>query len=167
MLAAKAELGEEARLLAIADLATPLPATAALRDVERLHGRAELDRLERRTEQAMERLQEVLAYDAGYLPAREALVKAALALGDGDLAMRWSASAVDVRQGHGPIYAAREQVELPTTLLGLDAALVNFAPQIADGPDLALAIAQRATVQLRRALRQEAEGRRDATTGAR
>ena len=165
-LAARPELDDDARRLAIADLATPLPATAALRDVERLHGRAELDRLEGRPAEAMERLQEVLAYDAGYLPAREALVKAALALGDGELAMRWSASAVDVGQGHGPIYFAREQVELPTTLLGLDAALVNFAPQIADGPDLALAIAQRATVQLRRALRQEAEGRRDRALAA-
>ena len=159
-LAAKPELTDAERARAIADLQAEPPATAALSDVERLLGRAELDRLESRPEQAMARLQEVLAYDPGCIAARNALVKVALTLGEAALAMHYSASAVDFEQGHGPIYVAQERFRLPTTLLGLDAALVNFAPQLADGPDLALAIAQRATVQLRRALRHETEGDR-------
>ena len=68
--------------------------------------------------------------------------------------MRWSASAFDFEQGHGPIYLAREQLSLPTTLLGLDTALVSFAPQLADRPDLALAMAR----LLRRALDQAPPG---------
>jgi len=165
-LASRAAPSDLERRRALEDLSTELPPTAALGDVERLYGLAERRRLEGCPEQALELLQEVLAYDPGHVAARKALVRVALALGDADLALHHSASAVDLEQGHGPIYLARERIELPATLLGLDAALVNFAPQVADGPDLALAIAQRATVQLRRALRHEAAGDRERALAA-
>ena len=41
-----------------------------------------------------------------------------------------------------------EALALPTTLLGLDAALVNFAPRPADGPDLADALGSRGAFEL-------------------
>ena len=59
---------------------------------------------------------------------------ATAALGDGEPAMRWSASAFDFEQGHCPIYLAREQLALPTTLLGLDAALVTCAARCNSPP---------------------------------
>ena len=165
-LAACAGLDDARRRVAIADLSIPLPATAALSGVERLRGRAELHRLEGRHEQARELLQEVLACDAGDVAARKSLVQVALALGDAALALHHSASAVDFEQGHGPIHLARERLHLPRALRGLDAALANVAPALAGEPDLALAIALRATVQLRRALRLEEEGDRERALAA-
>jgi tetratricopeptide (TPR) repeat protein len=66
---------------------------------------------------------------------------------------------VDVQQGFGPIYLARERKLLPSSILGLDAALVDFGPELADGPDNAFAFAHRGLVHLRRALRLDADGR--------
>jgi tetratricopeptide (TPR) repeat protein len=131
---------------------------SVLTSVDLLFGHAELNRLQGNMEQAMEMLKEVLAYDATHVAARTSLAHVALALGDDNLARHYAVSAVDLQQGYGPIYLAREQRWLPTTILGLDAALVDFTPQLAEGSDNAVALAHRGLVQLRRALRLDAEG---------
>ncbi len=158
MLAALPALTETERSAAIADLSTPIRKRSVLTDIDLLFGHAELRRLQGHMEQAMEMLNEVLAYDATHVAARTALARVALALGDDNLARHYAASTVDLQQGYGPIYLARERRMLPTTILGLDAALVDFAPQLAEGPDNALALAHRGLVQLRRALRLDGEG---------
>jgi tetratricopeptide (TPR) repeat protein/predicted Ser/Thr protein kinase len=160
MLAARPTLTESERASAVADLSTPIRERSVLTGVDLLFGRAERLRLEGRPEEAMETLNEVLAYDPTHVAARASLAKVALALGEDDLARQYAISAVDLQQGYGPIYLARERRTLPTAILGLDAALVDFAPQLADGLDNSLALAHRGLVHLRRAIRLEAEGNR-------
>ncbi len=166
VLAARPSLSERERATAIADIEQGLDARAELVQVDRLFGRGELRRLQGRTREAMDLLQEVLAYDVIHVAARNSLARLALELGDQDLARHYAVSAVDLQQGFGPIYLARERRVLPVAILGLDGALADFAPEIADGADNALAYAQRGLVQLRRALRLEAEGRRDEARAA-
>jgi tetratricopeptide (TPR) repeat protein len=161
MSAARRDLTEPERQAAIADLTSALGAGAALTAVDLLHGRGELFRLQSQLDQATECLREVLAYDVMHVGARNSLARIALLRGEKDLARYYSVSAVDLQQGFGPIYLARERRLLPTTILGLDAALVDFASQLADGPDNALAFAHRGLVHLRRALRLGAEGRHE------
>jgi serine/threonine-protein kinase len=162
MRAARQSLTEPERVAAIADLKSGLGPDSAVTGVDLLYGRGQLHRLEGRLEQAAELLEEVLAYDVMHVGARTTLAHVALALGDSDLARHYSVSAVDVQQGFGPIYLARERKLLPTSILGLDAALVDFGPELADGPDNAFALAHRGLVHLRRALRLDAEGKHEA-----
>jgi serine/threonine-protein kinase len=161
MIAGRRELTEADRNRAIADLASALGAHASLTDVDLLFGRGELRRLEGEPREAMELLKEVLAYDTMHVGARSSLSRIALELGDQDLARHYAVSAVDLQQGFGPIYLARERGFLPTTILGLDGALVDFASSLVDGPDNALAFAHRGLVHLRRSLRLGAEGRHE------
>ncbi len=165
-LAAQTTLTEAERARAVADLATPIGARSVLTSIDLLHGRAERDRLEGRHERAKELLEELLAYEPTHVAAWLSLSRVALALGEDDLARHYAASAMDVQLGHGPIYLARETRALPTVVAGLDGALVDFARELADGPDLALALAQRGIVQLRRALRLAADGNRDQALAA-
>jgi tetratricopeptide (TPR) repeat protein/predicted Ser/Thr protein kinase len=161
MAAARPSLGDAERAAAIADLRSALGGDPALTNVDRLYGRGEVARLEGRLAEASELLREVLAYDAVHVGARTSLSWVALAAGDDDLARHYSVSAVDLLQGFGPIYLARERRLLPTNILGLETVLVDFAPALADGPDNGLALAHRGLVQLRRALRLARENRRD------
>jgi tetratricopeptide (TPR) repeat protein/predicted Ser/Thr protein kinase len=158
VLAAEPGLGDADRALAIAELGAPIRQRSVLTNVELLFGRAELHRLQGNTEQARQELEEVLAYDVGHVAARTSLAHVALAMGDLDLARHVSASAVDLQLGFGPVYLAREQRQLPTAILGLDAALVDLGPLLAAEPDMALAMARRGLVQLRRAVRLAGEG---------
>ncbi len=159
MIAARPNLTDAERETAIADLASALDARAFLTGVDLLYGRGELKRLQGRTEEAKELLREVLAYDVMHVGARTSLMRIAVALGEHELARHYSVSAVDLQQGFGPIYFARERTRLPTTILGLEGALVDFSTDLADGPDNALALAHRGLLHLRRALRLTAEGR--------
>ncbi len=162
MSAARPALTEPERQAAIVDLTSALGApSASLTAVDLLYGRGELNRLQGRLEQATELLKEVLAYDLMHVGARTSLAHIALLRGENDLAQHYSVSAVDLQQGFGPIYLARERRLLPTAILGLDAALVDFAPQLTEGADNALAFAHRGLVHLRRALRLDAEGRHE------
>jgi tetratricopeptide (TPR) repeat protein len=161
MLVAQPELTPEEVRQAVADLATPIGERSVLTDIDILFGAAELARLQGRYEQAMEMLQEVLVYDFAHVAARNSLMRVALALGDHDLARHYAVSAVDLQQGYGPIYLARERRMLPTTILGLEGALVDFSPQVADGLDNVLAWAHRGVVHLRRSLRFASAGNRD------
>lgn len=103
----------------------------------------------------------MLAYDTMYVPARVALAKAARALGQSDLAVYYSASALNVQQGFGPIFQARERTRLPTSILGLEGALVDYSDAVRDTHDHAPALAWRGLSRLRRALRLEREGSLD------
>ena len=141
-----------------AGLATPADGTSVLGSVERLFARAELLRLRADDEQAEDLLREVLEYEPTHVAARRSLARLALRRGDEDLARYYSASAVDLQQGYGPVYLARERQVLPTTILGLDGLLVDFAGELGSGPDNALALAHRGLVQLRRSLRLSREG---------
>ncbi len=161
MSAARQTLTEPERQAAIADLAGALGGQSALTAVDLLYGRGELHRLQGHLEEANELLKEVLAYDVMHVGARTSLAHIALLRGEDELAQYYSVSAVDLQQGFGPIYLARERRLLPTAILGLDAALVDFAPQLTDGADNALAFAYRGLVHLRRALRLDAEGRHE------
>jgi tetratricopeptide (TPR) repeat protein/predicted Ser/Thr protein kinase len=166
MLAAQPALTDAERARAIDDLSTTIRARSVLTNVDILFGRAELHRLRGEAQQSKAVLEEVLAYDPTHVAARMSLAHVALALGDEHLASQYSVSAVDLQLGYGPIYLMRERQTLPTTILGLEAALVDFGTQLADGPDNALALAHRGLVQLRRGLRLEAEGARSAALGA-
>ena len=164
--AAQLELTEAERRVAVADLSTGIRSRNVLTSVDLMLGRAELLRLQGRHEAAMPILEEVLAYDPAHANARTSLSRAALALGDSELARHYALSATDIFQGHGPIYLMSERRVLPVAILGLDGALVDFTPQLADGPGNALAFAHRGLVQLRRALRLESEGSRDEASDA-
>ncbi|HEX5050323.1 MAG TPA: protein kinase [Planctomycetota bacterium] len=159
MFAAQATLSDAERRIAIADLAPPT-SRSVLTNIDVLFGKAERLRLEGHFDEATEVLREVLEYDATHVAARVSLSRAALALGEPDLARHYAASAVDLQQGYGPVYLAQERRQLPTTILGLDGPLVDFAPQLTFGPDNALALAHRGLVCLRRGLRLESEGNR-------
>jgi tetratricopeptide (TPR) repeat protein len=159
MLAARTSLSEGERATAIADLEHALGARAVIAQVDRLFGRGELRRLQCRTSEAVDLLEEVLAYDVIHVPARTSLARLALEVGDQNLAWHYAVSAVDLQQGFGPVYLARERRVLPVAILGLDGALSDFAADVPSGPDNALAYAHRGLVQLRRALRLEADGR--------
>jgi tetratricopeptide (TPR) repeat protein len=130
-----------------------------LAQVDRLFGQGELRRLQGRTLEAVDLLEEVLAYDVIHQPARTSLARLALELGDQSLAWHYALSAADLQQGFGPVYLARDRRALPVAILGLEGALSDFAADVAGGPDNALAYAHRGLVQLRRALRLEADGR--------
>jgi tetratricopeptide (TPR) repeat protein len=158
MLAARTSLSEEERAAAIADLEHALGARAVIGQVDRLFGRGELFRLQGRTHEAVDLLEEVLAYDVIHVAARTSLARLALELGDQTQAWHYAVSAVDLQQGFGPAYLARDRRVLPVAILGLDGALSDFAADVAEGPDNALAFAHRGLVQLRRALRLESEG---------
>jgi serine/threonine-protein kinase len=157
-LAARTPLSETERATAIADLEHALGTRAVLAQVDRLFGQGELCRLQGRTLEAVDLLEEVLAYDVIHVPARTSLAQLALELGDQNLAWHYAVSAVDLQQGFGPVYLARDRRVLPIAILGLDAALSDFAADVPSGPDNALAYAHRGLVQLRRALRLEADG---------
>jgi serine/threonine-protein kinase len=161
LLAARNELGASERATAIADLGAAVGARSVLRDIDLLFGMAELAKLRGEHQQAMELLKEVLAYDTMYVPARVALAKAARALGQSDLAVYYSASALNVQQGFGPIFQARERTRLPTSILGLEGALVDYSDAVRDTHDHAPALAWRGLSRLRRALRLEREGSLD------
>src|SRR5262249_26781840 len=113
MRAALPEATEAERRAAIEDLSTDVGAPSVLTSVELLFGRPELARLQGRTEQAMEALKDVLAYDPMHVGARSSLARVAIALGEPDLARYYAVSAVDLQQGFGPIYLAREPFTLP------------------------------------------------------
>jgi tetratricopeptide (TPR) repeat protein len=158
LLAAVAEPTPAQRTLAIDDLTAPVGAGSVVGDIDRLFGRAERLRLEGAVEPAMALLREVLEYEPIHVPARRSLARLALTRGDHDLARYYAASAVDLQQGYGPVYLARERQVLPTSMWGLEGALIDFAGELRDGPDNALALAHRGLVQLRRALRLAGEG---------
>lgn len=143
---------------AIADLATPPREGSVLSEVDRLFGEAERQRLTGERDSARETLLEVLEYDPVHTGARLALSRLALAAGDADLARYYAASAVDLQQGFGPVYLARERQTLPVRVLGLEDALVDFAPDLRGEAENALALAHRAIVQLRRGLRLSRDG---------
>ena len=159
LLASKAPPTEAERQTAIADLAAGASERSVLSGIDLLFGRAELLRLRGESAAAIELLEEVLEYDATHVAARLSLARAALRLEQHDLARYYAASAVDLQQGFGPIYLARERQTLPTSILGLEGALVDFTTDLRDGPDNALAMAHRGLMQLRRGLRLESEGR--------
>jgi tetratricopeptide (TPR) repeat protein len=156
--AARQTFTDAERRAVIADLESGLSGGSALTSVDVLYGRGQLRRAEGRLDDAAELLKEVLAYDHAHVGARAALAYLALAQGNDDLAQYYSASAVDLQQGFGPVYLARERRFLPTGILGLEGALVDFAKEVADGPDNAMALANRGLVHLRRAPRLAAEG---------
>lgn len=141
-----------------AGLAGSADGASVLGSVDRLFARAELLRLREADERAEDLLREVLEYEPTHVAARRSLARLALRRGDEDLARYYAASAVDLQQGYGPVYLARERQVLPTTILGLDGLLVDFAADLRDGPDNALALAHRGLVQLRRSLRLAREG---------
>jgi serine/threonine-protein kinase len=159
VLAARDELTATERATAIADLGAAVGERSVLRDIDRLFGKAELARLRGEHQQAMELLKEVLEYDAMHVPALMALSKAAQALGQSGLARYCTASAVDLQQGYGPSYLARERSELSTSILGLEGALVNYSRDLQSAPANAMAFGRRGLTQLRRAMRLEREGR--------
>ncbi|MBL8748619.1 MAG: serine/threonine protein kinase [Planctomycetes bacterium] len=159
-LAAAANPTPEQVTTAIADLGVDLGGSPVVRDVDVLFGRAERARLSGDPHHAMELLREVLEYDGMHVAARLSLVRVALQLGLDDEARYYSASAIDMQAGYAPFYLAREQRTLPTSLLGLDALLVDFSGDLDVVADIAVARSRRAIVNLRRALRLEAEGRR-------
>lgn len=159
MLAALPQPTEAQRRAAIDDLTVGEREQPVLTSVDRLFGRAELLRLRGDQRAAIELLQEVLEYDTTHVAARVSLSRAALASGQADLGRYYAASAVDLQQGYGPVYLARERQTLPISILGLEGALVDFAPELRDGVDNALAMAHRGLVHLRRGLRLETEGR--------
>jgi len=165
LLAARNDLGATERATAIADLGAAAAARSVLR-VDLLFGMAELAKLRGEHQQAMELLKEVLEYDAMHVPARVALAKAARALGQASLAVYYSASALNVRQGFGPLFLARESTTLPTSILGLEGALVDYSDKVRHADDHSPALAWRGLVQLRRALRLEREGSLDAALDA-
>ena len=158
LLAALAEPTATQRTMAIDDLTATVVAGSVVGEVDRLFGRAERLRLGGELESAMAMLREVLEYEPTHVPARRSLARSALARGDHDLARYYAASAVGLQQGYGPVYLARERQVLPTSMWGLDGALIDFASELRDGPDNALALAHRGLVQLRRALRLAKEG---------
>ncbi len=165
-IAARAAPSDAERARAIADLECALVASSALTGVERLHARGVLHYLSGELNEAMALQNEVLAYDVTHVAARAALAKVALALGEDDLARHYVVSAVDMQQGFGPVYVARERRLLPAAILGLDAALVDFGRELADEPDNAMLLAHRGLVHLRRALRLDAENARDVAVAA-
>jgi tetratricopeptide (TPR) repeat protein/predicted Ser/Thr protein kinase len=150
--ASQRELSPAQRAQAIADLSAPTHDRSAVRELDRLFGRAQVARLQGDLATARELLQEVVEQDAMHAPALRALGDVATALGDHDLARNCSASAIDVQIGYAPFYLARERRRLPATMLGLDGFLEDFSPRLDDAP-MALARAHRALAQLRRALR--------------
>ncbi len=158
MLAAQPTLDDVERRTAIAALSTPLRVRSVLTNVDVLFGRAQAHRLRGEWHDAIAILHEVLAYDPTHVAARTSLSHAALALGDHDLARHYSVSAVDLQQGYGPAYLAREMRLLPTQILGLEGYLVDFAAHVEHGPDNGVAIAHRGLVHLRRSLRLQREG---------
>lgn len=153
LLASRIELDPAERQRAIADLSVGTRDHSVLREVDRLFGRAELLRLSGEPVKAMEVLREVIEHDGMHVPARLAMAAAARAKGDTDLARYWSASAMDVQQGHGPYYLLQERAVMPTTILGLDGALVDLTDSLRGTGDNASALAIRGVVRLRRALR--------------
>jgi tetratricopeptide (TPR) repeat protein/predicted Ser/Thr protein kinase len=158
LLATRPQLDEAARAMAIDDLTVATGERSVLTAIDRLLGRGELLRLRGDDAAAMAILRELLDYDPTHVQARVALARAALALGETDLARYYSASAYDFAHGFGPVYLAQEQQALPTTMLGLDGALLDYTAALRDTPRNALAMAHRGLVQLRRALRLEADG---------
>jgi tetratricopeptide (TPR) repeat protein len=166
LFAARPDLTATELATAIADLSVPADERSVLTNVDRLFGRGERLRLAGEPTAAMAILREVLEYDPTHIGARVALSRAALALGESDLGRYYAASAFDFAQGYGPVYLAREQQILPTTMLGLDGALIDFAPALRDSPGNVLALAHRGLVQLRRALRLDADGDEAAATTA-
>jgi tetratricopeptide (TPR) repeat protein/predicted Ser/Thr protein kinase len=166
LLAAHGTLDEAERLAAIADLSTEIRARSVLSSVDLLLGRGELLRLQGQLDQAQDLLEEVLDYDATNIPAREGLWRVAQAAGNSELATHYAASTVDLQEGRGPVFLARERHTLPVRILGLEGALIDFAPQLANEPDNALSFAYRGLVQLRRALRLWREGQRDEAIAA-
>ncbi|HEX6811748.1 MAG TPA: protein kinase [Planctomycetota bacterium] len=159
VLAARKELSVAERATAIADLGTALGERSVVGDVDLLFGKAELARLQGDHQQAMELLEEVLEYDGMHVPARQALSTCARALGQESLAFYYAISALDVQQGYGPYYLARERNALPTSILGLEGALVDYADELRSAGDNALAFAHRGLAQLRRSQRLQREGR--------
>lgn len=158
LLAALREPTPAQREGALADLASPPREGSVLSEVDRLFGSAERARLAGDLAAAQETLLEVLEYDPVHTAARTSLSRLALANGDADLARYYAASALDLQQGFGPVYLARERLALPVRVLGLEEALVDFAPALRESADNALALAHRAVVQLRRSLRMLREG---------
>lgn len=161
--ASRPDLDAAATAAAIADLQAGLagdPAVGSLlASVDRMFATAELVRLRGEHAEADDLLHEVLEYEPTHIAARRSLARLALAQGQGDLARYYSASAVDLQQGYGPVYLARERQVLPIAMRGLDGFLIDFASELRDGPDNALALAHRGLVQLRRALRLAREGK--------
>ena len=161
--ASRTDLDAAATAAAIADLQAGLagdPAVGSLlASVDRMFASAELARLRGEHDEAFDLLQEVLEYEPTHVAARRSLARLALAQGQGDLARYYAASAVDLQQGYGPVYLARERQVLPIAMRGLDGFLIDFAGELRDGPDNALALAHRGLVQLRRALRLAREGK--------
>ncbi|MCU0866974.1 MAG: protein kinase [Planctomycetes bacterium] len=159
MLAASTTLSASQQRLAVDDLDQTARTGSVIGEIDRLFGRAERARLSGQFESAHGLLLEVLEYEPAHIAARLSLSRIAAARGETDLARYYSASAVDLQQGYGPVYLARERQVLPTQMAGLDGALIDFAGELRDGPDNALALAHRGLVQLRRSLRLAGEGR--------
>ncbi|MFO1076847.1 MAG: protein kinase [Planctomycetota bacterium] len=161
LLASRYQLTDAEMAMAIADLRAGGGERTALTAIDRMFGRAQLDRLLGQHEAAMALFREVLEYDPTHLAARIAMGRSAQALGQTDLQRYYTASAVDFLSGYGPVFVVRESLSLPTTVHGLDAALVDCAAQLLASHDHALGLAYRGLVQLRRAVRQEEDGKRD------
>jgi tetratricopeptide (TPR) repeat protein len=159
MLAASTTLSQAQQRLAVDDLDQTARPGSVIGEIDRLFGRAERARLAGQFESAHGLLLEVLEYEPAHVAARLSLSRIAAARGETDLARYYSASAVDLQQGYGPVYLARERQVLPTQMAGLEGALIDFAGELRDGPDNALALAHRGLVQLRRSLRLAGEGR--------
>jgi tetratricopeptide (TPR) repeat protein/predicted Ser/Thr protein kinase len=153
MLAASTRLSQAQQQLAVDDLDQTARPGSVIGEIDRLFGRAERARLAGQFESAHGLLLEVLEYEPAHVAARLSLSRIAAARGETDLARYYSASAVDLQQGYGPVYLARERQVLPTQMAGLEGALIDFAGELRDGPDNALALAHRGLVQLRRSLR--------------
>lgn len=159
LLAARHHLDERDLATAIADLRAGSGDRSALTAIDRMFGRGEHHRLQGEHEAAMALFREVLEYEPAHLPARLAMGRSAHALGQADLQRYYTASAVDFMSGYGPVFLARERQSLPTTVHGLDCALVDCSAELLRSPDHALGLAYRGLVQLRRAVRLLDEGR--------
>jgi tetratricopeptide (TPR) repeat protein/predicted Ser/Thr protein kinase len=153
LLAALPQPGDAQLRTAIEDLRVGVGDRSALTSVDRLFGRAELLRLQGQHERAMELLRGVLEQDQFHVEARVSMARLAVAIGDDQLAQYYSSTAFDLQRGYGMFYSAEERSSLPTTMLGLRGALVDFSKELPADAGNERAKAFRALVNLRRSIR--------------
>jgi tetratricopeptide (TPR) repeat protein/predicted Ser/Thr protein kinase len=169
---------EELRAQALADLSVLSDSATVLDEIDVRMAKAELARLAGRPEEA-QRLYEDVKRLAPHLEAPPALAALALAQGDPDEAFRQAMSAVDLARGFAPAYVASDAPDTPEqaaarairqhqrsagveptlTIEGIPGRFTDWAAILAEKKSTAGAYALRATGELRRAARLEAEGK--------
>jgi len=157
LLASMPALDDAQRATAIEDLTVGLERRSELTTIEEMIGRGELLRLRGRHEEAIDVLKGVLEYDPLNTDVRLSLSRAAVAIGDAELARHYSSTAFDLQRGFGSFFSSNERNRLPESMYGLDAVLVDFSNELRDDQGWNLATAFRGLVQLRRALRLQRE----------